>query len=155
MSYTKHGVSMVEVMIGVFLLALILIPSLNVVINQTQTVTKTRDHSQAAFLAQKIFETAHSFSFKLLDADQYKNEAEKQKKTLEYKLKNDSNFNTYILNGITYKLDTEYTSIDPIKTTGASEDTVPNIYALKYRIVYIGSDKREHHLDIQTMLAQR
>ena len=79
MSDKKHGVSMVEIMIGVFLLALILIPSLNVVISQTQTVTKTRDHSQAAFLAQKIFETAHSFSFRLLDADQYNNDAEKQK----------------------------------------------------------------------------
>ena len=155
MNYKKHGVSMVEIMMGVFLLALVLIPSLNVVISQTQTVTKTRDHSQAAFLAQKIFETAHSFSFKLLDADLYNNDAEKQKKTLEYKLKNDPNFNTYNLNGITYKLDNNYTSVDPIKTIGAAEDTIPSIYAFKYRIVYTGNDKREHHLDIQTMLSQR
>lgn len=155
MTHNKQGVSMVEIMIGVLLLALILLPSLNVMISQTQTVTKTRDHSQAAFLAQKIFEIAHSSGFNMLDAERYPNDPEKQKKTLEYKLKNDTNYNTYKMNGITYTLDKDYTSIDPIKTTEASNDTLPVLYALKYRIVYTGKDNREHHLDIQTLLSQR
>ena len=63
----RKAVSLVEVMIGVFLLALILVPSLNVVISQTQTVTSTRDHSQAAFLADKILETAKAFGIEFAD----------------------------------------------------------------------------------------
>ena len=43
----NQGLSMVEVMIGVILLALMVIPSLNVITSKTRTVTATRDHSLA------------------------------------------------------------------------------------------------------------
>ena len=75
----RKAVSLVEVMIGVFLLALILVPSLNVVISQTQTVTSTRDHSQAAFLADKILETAKAWNFNMLDEDRFTSEDTKKK----------------------------------------------------------------------------
>ncbi|MBR4329616.1 MAG: hypothetical protein IKP71_07160, partial [Candidatus Riflebacteria bacterium] len=67
MKTNKKAVSMVEIMIGVLLLALILIPSLNVIIGQTQTVTATRDHAQAAFIAEKVIEIARSYPFDMLE----------------------------------------------------------------------------------------
>ena len=144
-------------MIGVLLLALILVPSLNVVISQTQTVTATRDHSQAAFLADKILETARSFPFKMLDSDRYESNADEYKKTFEYKLWNDSDFNTYKINNITYTIssDKDYTSIDAISVKDAASDELPNLYAFKCRILYKGKDGRDHHLDVHTILSQR
>ncbi len=157
MTNNKKAVSLLEIMIGVLLLALILVPSLNVVISQTQTVTATRDHSQAAFLADKILETARSFPFKMLDSDRYESNAEEYKKTFEYKLWNDPNFNKFEINNITYNISTEkdYTSIDAISVKGGSSDEVPNLYAFKCRIMYKGKDGRDHHLDVHTILSQR
>lgn len=157
MTNNKKAVSLLEIMIGVLLLALILVPSLNVVISQTQTVTATRDHSQAAFLAEKIIETARSFPFNLLDSDRYESNSEDYKKTFEYKLWNDEKYNTYELNNIKYTISTdkEYTSIDSISNKGAATDELPKIYAFKYRIIYTGKDGREHHLDVHTALSSR
>ncbi len=155
----KKAVSLVEVMIGVILLALILIPSLNVVISQTQTVTATRDHSQAAFLANKMLEIAKSFPFNMLDSDRYQSNTEEYKKTFEYKLQNeeDNEYNTYEMNGITYKIsrDKKYTSIDSISSINSGSEAIPKIYAFKYRIEYKGKDGKEHHLDIHTILSPR
>ena len=155
MNKNRFGMSMIEIMIGVMLLALILVPSLNVVISQTQTVTATRDHSQAAFLAQKIIETARACSFPMLDADQYNDVPDTQKKTFEYKLKNVDEYKIYNLNGITYTIDPEMTSIDPINTIGAETNTLPSLYAFKFSINYEGKDGRNHYLDISTIIAQR
>ncbi|MBQ3643373.1 MAG: hypothetical protein II961_02135 [Candidatus Riflebacteria bacterium] len=151
----KKAVSMIEIMIGVMLLALILVPSLNVIIGQTQTVTATRDHAQAAFIAEKILETAKSYSFDMLDEERQKDDDAKKKNTYEYRLKNDEKYNTFVTNGITYVIDPEATSIDPIKIKNANDDTIPNVYAFKYSIKYTAKDGREHHLDISTILAQR
>ena len=155
MKASRIGVSMIEILIGVMLLVLMLIPSLNVMIGQTKTVTSTRDHSQAAFLAQKIIEIARSCSFNMLDSEKYLDDSEKQQKTFEYKLLNDPEYNTHVINDITYKIDAEFTSIDPIKSIEDSEDSIPNLYAFKYRITYIGKDNREHSLDMYTLLSQR
>lgn len=153
----KKAVSLLEIMIGVLLLALILVPSLNVVISQTQTVTATRDHSQAAFLADKILETARSFPFNLLDSDRYESNADEYKKTFEYKLWNDEKYNTYEINNIKYTISTDkdYTSIDSISNKGAATDELPKLYAFKFRINYTGKDGREHHLDVHTALSSR
>lgn len=145
---------MVELMIGVLLLALILVPSLNVMIGQTQAVNATRDHSQAAFLAERILETARSFDFKMLDEERPDNEEDK-KKTLEHRLKNDPEYNKYFINDIEYNLDPDFTSVDPIEVSGALEDSLPTVYALKYSIVYTGKDGRNHRLNIHTVLSQR
>ena len=152
----NKGVSLIEILIGVFLLALILIPSLNVVISQTQTVTSTRDHSQAAFLATKIIEIAKSFDFKMLDSDRYESSSSDYKKTFEYKLLNDPEYNKHNMNNIIYNISTdkEFTSIDAISIKGADSDATPTIYAFKFRIEYKGKDGRDHHLDIHTILSQ-
>ena len=153
----NKGVSLIEILIGVILLTLILIPSLNVVISQTQTVTTTRDHSQAAFLASKIIEIAKSFDFKMLDSDRYDSNSPEYKKTFEYKLLNEPKYNTHEMNNIVYKISTdkEYTSIDSISFKGASSDALPSAYALKFRILYKGKDGRDHHLDMHTILSLR
>ena len=157
MKTNKKAVSMIEIMIGVLLLALILIPSLNVIIGQAQTVTSTRDHAQAAFLAEKILEIARSYPFDMLEEERHNNDndSSKKEKTFEYRLKNKEEHNTYVVNGITYKIDPKSVFIDPITTKNADKDAIPNIYAVKFTIQYTGKDGRDHHLDIHTILAQR
>ena len=155
MKTNKKAVSMVEIMIGVLLLALILIPSLNVIISQTQTVTSTRDHAQAAFIAEKIIEIARSYPFDMLEEERHNDDASKKENTFEYRLKNKEEYNTFVSNGITYKVDPESIFIDPIKAKDADKDDVPTIYAIKYTIQYVGKDGRDHHLDMHTILAQR
>ncbi|MBQ2594581.1 MAG: hypothetical protein II567_15040 [Candidatus Riflebacteria bacterium] len=157
MKTNKKAVSMIEIMIGVLLLALILIPSLNVIIGQAQTVTSTRDHAQAAFLAEKILETARSYPFDMLEEERHANDSDssKKEKTFEYRLKNKEEYNTHVVNGITYKIDPKGVFIDPITTKNADKDSIPNICAVKFTIQYTGKDGRDHHLDIHTILAQR
>lgn len=159
----KLGVSLVEVMIGVFLLALILIPSLNVVISQTKTVNATRDHAQAAFVASTIIETARGWEFKLLDKEDYKkyykdDTNKTEANTLEFLLTTDkeNEYNTYNLNGITYKIDKSFTCFDAIYNKGADkEKSFPSVYTFKYRIVYNGQDGKNHNLDVYTVLSPR
>ena len=155
MKTNKKAVSMVEIMIGVLLLALILIPSLNVIIGQTQTVTATRDHAQAAFLAEKIIETARSYPFDMLEEERHNDDTSKKENTFEYRIKNKEEYNTFVVNGLTYKIDPKSVFIDQIKTKNAAKDAIPNIYAIKYTIQYVGKDGKDHHLDIHTILAQR
>ena len=157
MKTNKKAVSMVEIMIGVLLLALILIPSLNVIIGQTQTVTATRDHAQAAFIAEKVIEIARSYPFDMLDEERHQNDKDssKKEKTFEYRIKNKEEYNTFVVNGITYKIDPESLFVDPIKAKDVDKDAVPNIYAIKYTIQYTGKDGKDHHLDIHTVLAQK
>lgn len=146
---------MVEIMIGVILLALIIIPSLNVIVSQTQTVTATRDHSQAAFVAQKLQEICRSYSFDLIDADQYTLDPVKQKKTFEWKLKNDDELKKQVINGIEYNVDPDRTRIDPVPNKLATSDAAPSIFLFKFSITYTGKDKRGHRLDVSTAIAQR
>ena len=151
----NRGMSMVEIMIGVILLALIVVPSLNVIISQTQTVTATRDHSQAAFVAQKIQETCRSYSFDMIEAEQYASDAARQKKTFEWKLKNDDELRKQVINGIEYIVDPDKTAIDPAPNQFATGNPAPTVYLFKFSITYVGKDKRDHRLDIATAIAQR
>ncbi len=151
----NKGMSMVEIMIGVILLALIVVPSLNVIISQTHTVTATRDHSQAAFVAQKIQETCRSYKFDLIEAEQYASNAVQQKKTFEWKLKNDDELRKQVINGIEYIIDPDKTSIDPVPNQFATGNPAPTVYLFKFSITYVGKDKRDHRLDISTAIAQR
>lgn len=146
---------MIEIMIGVILLALIIVPSLNVIVSQTQTVTATRDHSQAAFVAQKLQEICRSYSFDLIEADQYAADQVKQKKTFEWKLKNDNELKKQLINGIEYIVDPDKTRIDPVPNQFATGNPAPTLYLFKFSITYLGKDKRNHRLDISTAIAQR
>lgn len=151
----KNGMSMVEIMIGVVLLALILLPSLNVIIGKTQTVSSTRDHAQAALVAQRLQEICRSYSFNMIEADQYKSDNLNEEKTFEWKLLNTPELNEITLNGITYKVVQENTSIDPVKTSLTTEDSFPSVYLFKLELKYIGKDGRDHFLNISTAIAQR
>lgn len=100
----KKGMSLVEIMLGVILLTLIIVPALNVINSKSKAVTATRDHSQAAFIAQKIQETARAFRFDLLDADQYAGDEITRKKTFEWKTQNLEQYRVHNLNGIKYEI---------------------------------------------------
>ncbi len=147
--------SMVEIMIGVVLLALIIIPSLNVISSQTQTVTATRDHSQAAFVAQKIQEILRSYNFRLIEADQYSAEPEKQKKTFEWKIKNDDELRKHKINGIDYLIDPAQTRVDPVINSLEGTDQQPTAYLVAFVINYKAKDGRQHRLNISTAISMR
>lgn len=153
----KHtrAMSMVEIMIGVVLLALIIVPSLQVIVGQTKTVTATRDHSSAAFVAQKIQELCRSFRFEMIEADQYNADAAKQKKTFEWLLKNDDEYRKHVINGIEYYIEPDETRIDPLKGLHDDADTPPVALAFHFAISYKGKDQRDHRLEISTAIARR
>ncbi|MDD3145933.1 MAG: hypothetical protein PHD82_01415 [Candidatus Riflebacteria bacterium] len=151
----RTGMSMIEIMIGVILLALIVVPSLNVIVSQTRTVTATRDHSQAAFVAQKVQEICRSYSFDMIEADQYSSDAATQQKTFEWKLKNSDELRKHVINGIEYTIDPASTMIDAVPDQFATGNPAPTVYLLKFSVVYTGKDKRSHRLDISTAVAQR
>jgi Tfp pilus assembly protein PilE len=151
-TFHKTGMSLVEVMIGVVLLALIIVPSLNVITSQTKTVTATRDHASAAFLSQKIQEMCRGYSFDLIEADQYSSDTTQMKKTFEWKLKNDDNFKKHDINGITYEI--KDVKIEPIINSEAPTDpAIANL--IFFAIEYVGKDKKVHRLEISTALSKR
>jgi len=152
MHFDKIGMSMVEVMIGVILLALIMVPSLNVIMSQTHSVTSTRDHSQATFLAQHIQEICRSYSFDLIESEQYNSEILKQKRTFEWKLKNSDTLNKHESNGIKYSITD--VRIDPVLNKLSPSDPATMVL-FHFRIEYIGKDKKNHRLEVNTAISKR
>jgi len=152
----RIGMSMVEIMIGVIILALVLIPSLNVIIAETKTVNATRDHTQASFFAQKILESAHTCKFELLEADQYDSDPATQKTTFEYALKNNDDIRTETINGIKYEVVNDDNK-DKVKYAADKNDPSvrPNMVFLSFTVKYTGQDKQNHTLDIHTAISKR
>ena len=151
------GMSLIEIMVGVVLLALILVPSLNVITTKTQSVNSTRDHAQAAFIAQNIIEQCRSYKFELMDMDHFENsdsDANKEK-TFEYKLKNGEFDQT--LNNISYKVDSEKSKVAPLKKQTNSNDnnSLPAIWLVKLVLNYVGQDGRSHSFEVTTAISQR
>jgi len=155
MHKTKSAMSMVEIMIGVILLSLIIVPSLNVIVGQTKTVTATRDHSSAAFIAQKIQELCRSFQFDMIEAEQYSADTNTQQQTFEWRLKNDDQYRKHVVNGIEYLIDPDETSIDPLKSIHDDANTPPIALAFSFVIKYTSKDKRDHLLKISTVVTRR
>ncbi len=148
------GMSMIEIIIGVVLLALIVVPSLNVINTKTKSVTATRDHSQAAFVAQKVQEMARAFRFDLIEADRYSSDAATQKTTFEWRVKNQDEYKKHVLNGITYLI--EDLEIDPVLNKEIPDtDQRPILYLMKFAIRYTGKDGRDHELRINTAISRR
>lgn len=150
----KNGVSMIEIMIGVLFLALILLPSLNVIIGKTQTVSATRDHAQAALVAQRLQEICRSYSFDMIEANQYNSDIPTMEKTFEWKLLNTPELNNITMNGISYKVTPAGTSIDPIKN-GTTSISPPAVYLFKLTLNYQAKDRKNHTLTVSTAIAQR
>ncbi len=151
----RPGMSMVEIMIGVIILALVLIPSLNVIISETKIVNATRDHTQASFFAQKILESAHACNFDLLDANQYKDDPATQKTTFEYALQNNEDFRTETINGIKYEVVKKDDDLVKYAADKNDPDVRPNMVFLSFTVKYIGQDKNPHTLDIHTAINRR
>lgn len=145
----RNGVSIVEILIGIIILALVLIPSLTVILSDTKAVTATRDHTMAAFVAQNILETARNYKFAYLEADQYAGKPDMQQKTFEYALKNQLKERT--INGIKYEI--KDALVDPVKNALAPNEP-PIMVLIKFAVEYKGLDGRNHRLDISTAIAQ-
>ncbi|HOY67414.1 MAG TPA: hypothetical protein PLP29_11025 [Candidatus Ozemobacteraceae bacterium] len=148
----RGGMSMVEIMIGVIILALILIPSLNVIISETKTVTATRDHTQASFFAQQILEAARACPFDLLDADQYNTDENTKKKTFEYALNTNDEIRKGTINGITYEVKQPKIKFAADKSDASNR---PNMVYLSFRVEYKGQDTKTHTLDVFTAISKR
>ena len=149
---SKTGLSMIEVMIGVILLALIIVPSLNVIMSQTQTVAGTREHTQAALLAQKIQEIARSYRFDLISMQQYNDDPDKQQKTFEWRVNNTDELKKHVINNIEYTI--ENLNIEPAENMYESEQ-IPVLYMISFDINYTGSNGKEHRLNIATAISKR
>ncbi|MFZ2961350.1 MAG: hypothetical protein WA705_31120 [Candidatus Ozemobacteraceae bacterium] len=148
----RSGMSLVEILIGVIILALVLIPSLNVIISETRTVTATRDNLSAVFVGQRVLETARTFRFDFLDAERYPSGSAEQKRTLEWQMNNDPVRNKMTVNGIDFKI-VDF-KIEPVKnkTDTSAEATM---VLVSYGVDYTGKDARGHRLDVTTALAQQ
>ena len=76
-------------MVGLVIMAVVLFPTLSAIMSETKTVTGTREHSQAAFLGQRIIETARTYNFEKLSefVTEYQNKIFKFNQ-VEYKVEN-------------------------------------------------------------------
>jgi len=63
--------SIVETLVGIIILALVLIPGLNVLISGTKSIRATRDHVLAAYFAHRALETVRSYPFDSLVRQQW------------------------------------------------------------------------------------
>lgn len=148
----KQGVSMIEVLIGVIILALILIPSLNAIISQTRTVTATRDHTQAVFVAQRVLETARTYRFEQLDKERTGITPAEANLTLEHLMQTDATKNRSMINGIEYKI-VDF-KVEGVKNK-VDPSAVPTLVLVSFGVDYLGKDNRGHRLDITTALTQQ
>ncbi|MBF0543485.1 MAG: hypothetical protein HQM08_03580 [Candidatus Riflebacteria bacterium] len=146
------GMTMVEIMVGVIIMALVLIPSLNVIINQTQTVSSTRDHLLATFMGQKIIEIARTCRFEYLAQDHFPATSSERLKSLEYIMKNDPVKRVERINDIDYRVvDFKITEVK-----NKNDLTQPSTLALlSFAIEYTPKDGKNHRLDISTAIAQQ
>lgn len=143
---------MIEVLIGIIILALILIPSLNVIISETRTVTATRDHTQAVFVAQKTLENARTCPFSQLDKDRAGLSSTEVNQTFEYQMLNDTAKNRTTINGIEYRI-VDF-KIEGVKNK-LDANAVPALVLISFGVDYTGKDARGHRLDITSALTQQ
>jgi type II secretory pathway pseudopilin PulG len=152
----RNGLTMIEIMVGVILLTLILLPSLNVIISKTRSVGATRDHAQAALIAQNLIEACRAHTFDLIEADQYNTKDPlKKEKTFEWKLLNSPELNDTLMNGINYRVDPANTFIDPIKSKLLPADAPDTAYLFKLTLNYSSKDGKAHIFSLSTVIAQR
>ncbi len=157
---TRFGMSIVEVCIGVILLALILIPSMNVLSHGTATVTATRDHLEAVYMAQRVMEAARTYDFNFLAESQQSTQAEKQK-TFEYDAKNDDNTNPLDrvkqkeqINGVVYEIDKDSFKIEQVTNRSDTNAKVP-VVVYRFSIVYKSRDGKNHELPVSAAISRR
>jgi hypothetical protein len=145
-------VTLIEILTGAIILALVLIPSLYVLISNTSTISSTRDHVMAAFWAQRILEIARTYPFDKLDMDQFPVGDVRRKDTLEYDMIADDATKDRIplgeqINHIKYFL--EDVKVGYVKT---KSDPAANakLCLISFTVKYTGLDQRTHKFDVHT-----
>ncbi len=142
--------SLIEITIGVIILALVLIPAMNVITGGTKSVISTRDHVQAVFISQQIIERLRTYPFKFLDEDHPGLTSAEKAKTFESEMKNLNQYKQYNVNNILY----EIKNFD-IKEAAHQNVNVQKSFALvSFEIEYVGKDGKRHGLDFHTAVAQ-
>ena len=58
-----QGVTLTEIVLGVMIMAIVIFPSLTVIMSETKAITGTREHTQAAFVAERVMEAARTYNF--------------------------------------------------------------------------------------------
>ncbi|HNV70506.1 MAG TPA: hypothetical protein PKO06_12470 [Candidatus Ozemobacteraceae bacterium] len=157
----RTGMSIVEVCIGVILLALILIPSMNVLSHGTATVTATRDHLEAVYMAQRVMEAARTYDFNMLSKDQATRSGGDPNKTFEYDATFDDNTDPLDrvkqkeqINGVVYEIDKASFKIEQVTNRSDTGAKVP-VVAYRFLIVYKSKDGKNHELPVSAAISRR
>lgn len=130
----SRGFSLVEVAVGVLIMAIVIFPSLNVIMNETKAVSGTREHSQAAFVAHRVIETARTYNFDRLQQEFQANYA-----------------------GQTFKInDIDFTIGDFALEEVKSSDPANVVLAKKiaFSVTYKTREGKEHKLEIATLVSR-
>lgn len=127
-----HGFSLTEIMVGVFIMAIVLFPTLLGISRESSTVTGTREHSEAAYLGQRIIETARTYNFERLSEF-----------ASEYQAK------SFKVNGVEYKVDSLLLSDVKAKDPDGKVAAKKLTFSLKY-----SSQKHDLSLDLVTVIAR-
>ncbi len=151
----EYGFSMVEIAVGVIILALVMIPAFNVISGGAKTVVSTKDQNQAVFIAQQVMERARSFPFDSLafDHDGLSNEA--KLRTFEHEMKNNPEFNSFNINGINYRV----VNLD-IKEIGSkfskNKEGKKSSALISFEVEYEGKNRQKRHsLEFHSVLAKQ
>lgn len=148
----RCGMSLVEIAIGVIILALILLPSLNVITSGTRSVVATRDHLQAVFVAQQMMEKTRIYPFKFLDEDHKGLTAAEKAKTLEAVMRDNPASHTLKINDVNYNItDFSIAEVENIK-----DPTLKSMALVSFKILYKPRGKtKDNELEIHTAISQQ
>lgn len=150
----NSGVTMIEIAVGVIILALILIPAMNVISGETKAVVSTKDYAQAVFIAQQVMEKARTFPFEALDMDRDGLSTQAKEITYEFLVKNKDEYNAFNVNGLLYKVN----NFD-IRELGSKFDSDPKarkaVALLAFEVEFTGKDKKKHVMEFHTAISQQ
>ena len=153
-----RGMSIIEVLIGVIILALILIPAMSVISHGTQTVSATREHLEAVYMAQRVIEIGRTFDFQHLAKAQHTAAAE-QKLTFEYDAGFDDNTDPLDrvkqkeqINGVIYEI--KDFKIEQLSDRNTTTNKVP-MMVYSFAIEYLSRDKKPHRLDASSAIVRK
>ncbi len=127
------GITLMEIMVGVFIMAIILFPSLMVIMNESKAITGTRDHSQAAFIGHTLIETARAYTFENLEA--FPTEFQNR---------------TYTFNGIEYSIK----DLALAKITPSGDSSQTSAFRMNFSVRYTSREGRNMSLDLATVIGR-
>jgi len=149
---SRPGMSLIEIAIGVIILALVLIPAMNVISVGSKSVISTRDHTQAVFVAQRLMEKARTYPFKFLDEDHAGLTSEEKQKTLEYEVKNKESENHFLINGIHFYV--KNFNIKEVENK-LNNQAAKSLALISFDIEFKAQDGKNHALEFHSAIAQQ